>query len=176
MKVQWIKYYFFNVHFWISLRESMFLHLLSTSVLFLSHHFLFHPFWRFSCPFSFTLPDVYIFELSKCSPSSTWLFICLMYSSMSGRLLFFYFWVVFQDNVTLLFPAVVSYFTAVSGNSSTGGMILVLLSDKRSHGGGCQTVYPWRMTLDYYQVKQYGGFHKLPAVQKVNCVRQWRNM
>lgn len=67
---------------------------------------------------------------------------------------------------------VVSYFSAVSGNSSSAMMILVLLSDKRSCGGGCQIVYPRRITLGYYQVKQYGGFHKLPAVQKVNCVRQ----
>lgn len=59
---------------------------------------------------------------------------------MSGRLLFFYFWVVFQDNVTLLFPVVVSYFTAVSGNSSTAMMVLVLLSDKRNRGDGCQFI------------------------------------
>lgn len=149
----------------------MFLHLLSTSVLFLSHHFLFYPFWQFSCPFSFTFPDAYIFDLSKCSHSSTWLFICLMYSSMSGRLLFFYFWVVFQDNVTLLFPVVVSCFTAVLGSSSTAMMILVRLSDKRNRGDGCQIVYPRRIILEYYQVKQYGGFHKLPAVQKVGLCK-----
>lgn len=64
-----------------------------------------------------------------------------------------------------LFPVVVSYFTAVLGNSSTAVMMLVLLSDERSYGGECQIVYPRRISLDYYQVKQYGGFHKLPAVQ-----------
>lgn len=42
--------------------------------------------------------------------------------------------------MTLLFPVVVSYFTAVSGSSSTAVIILVLLSDKRNHGDGCQFI------------------------------------
>jgi len=67
---------------------------------------------------------------------------------------------------------VVSYFTAVSGNSSAVTMILIpFLTRESLRRDGCRIVCSRTLTLDYYQVKQCGGTHKLPAVQEVGLCK-----